>query len=136
MAQRHLPSDVSLLAFLPSRWHLACRQPLMLLIFVAAFVQLIPIGINQHADHGSNIAAGVADVSAAAKVAIEVVRPVGHGAQVLEDRAESEKTFGFGFASISQAKSSSPQWRCRDCISHLDSSAAATLVNLHVRLQI
>ncbi|WP_372724757.1 hypothetical protein [Novipirellula sp.] len=135
MAQRQLPSDVSLLAFLPSRWHLACRQPLMLLIFVAAFVQLIPIGINQDADHGSNIVSGIADVRADAKVAIEVVRPVGHGAQVLEGRTESEKTLGVGFASISPAKSSS-QWHCCSCNIVLDSVSAATLVNLHVRLQI
>ncbi len=108
----------------------------MLLIFVAAFVQLLPIGISQDADHGSNIAAGVADVSADAKVAIEVVRPAGQSSQLLEDRPESLKTLNFGFVSIAQAKSSLPPWHRRDCVTASDADAAETLVDLHVRLQI
>ncbi|GAA5505936.1 hypothetical protein [Novipirellula caenicola] len=136
MAQRQLPSDVSLLAFLPSRWHLACRQPLMLFIFLAALVQLVPMGIQRAAEPGSNIAAGVTNVSADAKVAIEIVRPAGQSGHVHEHRPESQKTLDLGFALVSQAKYSSPQWHCCSCITELDTVAAANLVDLHVRLQI
>ncbi|WP_040770781.1 hypothetical protein, partial [Novipirellula maiorica] len=63
-------------------------------------------------------------------------RPAGQNGQLHEHRSESQKTLDFGFASFSQAKSTSPQWDCCSGIAELDAAAAATLVNLHVRLQI
>ncbi len=136
MAQRRLSSDLSLPVLLHGRWRFVLRRPLSVLILLAAFAQLMPMGFAAKGGLRPDSALGACDVTVATQVAIAVCRPVGQSIQIAEDRDPTIKQLDFASALFGTTDSGQFAWDATRSSVGSSLGYPATLVDLHVRLQI
>ncbi|MFG0262530.1 MAG: hypothetical protein ACF788_09085 [Novipirellula sp. JB048] len=135
MVQHH-SNDLRLSGLRPGLGRWSARRPLVALILVAAFAQLMPIGLNPQPARDADRVDGAIGAMVSPKVAISVARPAASSSPSVEERDPASERLGLAWAVLAAAGSARFAWDTTRFQAEAAGRDSATLVDLHVRLQI